>query len=304
LDRPIRDWRDVAGRRPGCYMEVAVNTSCFDLSCSLRTAALFALLLLLTGCSNDMITHSKDFHEKGMRLLADKSYPEASGAFREAVRQEPRDFRSHYYLGICYEQMQEYGQAIKCYRTGLSVMGTHLEGIEDKEFRPKLLDALAMAVAKHDPRDVELNAIESQARVSNRPEDLFLLAKVHRYRGDADSAVTAYRQANLGDPKNFLIAKDFGLYLLELNQIPAARSCLISAYRLNQNDAQVNDGLRRIDGVEPGPSLKAEDQLVQPVIPKGPIPEVKMSDLFKGGNRGGSSSQPLPPGTAQPSPRD
>ena len=74
-----------------------------------------------------------------------------------------------------------------------------------------------------------------------------------------------------------MVAKEHGLFLLELNQRTKAAEELRRAYVLNvrarrPDDPQVNDGLRKLD-VVPGPSLGEESDLAKPIIPHGPLPE-------------------------------
>ena len=70
-------------------------------------------------------------------------------------------------------------------------------------------------------------------------ESQFLLAKINRGIGDADAAIEAYSQASLTAPKDFDIAKEYGMYLLQLSQNDKARSELRRAYALNPKDQQV-----------------------------------------------------------------
>ena len=85
----------------------------------LKTAAPAATLACalivggLAGCaSSDVVTFSKDARREGIAKYEAGQYGDASGSFRNATRQNPRDYRSHYYLGACYEQMGQHQQAI------------------------------------------------------------------------------------------------------------------------------------------------------------------------------------------------
>ena len=57
------------------------------------------LLGLAAGCQ-DVLTYSDQTREAGMTAYMQGDYPKAAGAFRSALRQDPRDYRSHYYLGM------------------------------------------------------------------------------------------------------------------------------------------------------------------------------------------------------------
>jgi Tfp pilus assembly protein PilF len=155
-----------------------------------------------------------------------------------------------------------------------------------------VLNGLASAIAKSDRRDAEINDIQSQASINGSAEDWFILAKVFAYRGDADSALDAYNKAELMDPQNFYIAKEYGLYLERTGQTQKAELPLRKAYAMDSTDADVNNALRRI-GVIPGPSLKDQDALAKPLIPRGPIPEIDLNKVVAP-ITGGTSSTSTP----------
>src|SRR5439155_8285276 len=63
-----------------CYTEVAVNTSFFFV----RSIAVTLMLVGLAGCA-DTLTYSKDSRATGLRLMQEKQYPDAAGAFHNGV---------------------------------------------------------------------------------------------------------------------------------------------------------------------------------------------------------------------------
>jgi tetratricopeptide (TPR) repeat protein len=264
------------------------------------------LVVFGAGCA-DMLTFSKDSHRKGVALYEENEYAEAAGAFRNAVRQNPRSYRDYYMLGASYEAMGQYQQAIQAYRQAMDVQNITLEGKYDDEHRIKTITALAGAIAKSDARDIETNQVVAAARTKQSADHYMLLAKIYAFRGDADSAVEAYDHAALLAPQSFPIAKEYGLYLERLGQMQKAQTCLRRAYAMNNQDEQVTTALRRM-GVVPGPSLKRQRDLVGPPVPKGPIPEVDWSKMGLGGGQQNQASAPsaAPPaqgGTVQ-APRD
>src|ERR1051325_26272 len=82
-------------------MEVAMLLSFRRASIS-GLFTLFAItpLAALSGCA-DVVTYSAKSQEEGMRFYSEKAYGDAAGAFRNAIRQDPRDYKSHFYLGVC-----------------------------------------------------------------------------------------------------------------------------------------------------------------------------------------------------------
>ena len=200
------------------------------------------------GCA-DMVTYANKYHDQGMQLYGDRLYTEAAGAFQKSIRQDPRHYRSQFYLGACYEELGQHQQAFAQYKMALDVMASTPEGKRDQAFRELVLSRYAAAVARHDKAEVELAALVQRAQPSQRVEDWFLLAKVHRLRGDADLAIEAYRRAAQCDNNDFGVRKEFGLYLLDpLNQRREAEYYLRQAYRLNSQDEAVNAALARLAG--------------------------------------------------------
>ena len=280
----------------------------FDLQRTLALLCAGCLTALLVGCaSSDMITFSKDAQRKGINLYNDGQYAEAAGAFRNASRQNPRDYKNYYYLGASYEQMKQNQQAIHAYRTAHELLNRSMAGKDDDEFRMRIINGLGRAIARSDQRDIETDAVVKEAEAQGGAESWFIVAKVYAFRGDADSAIDAFNRAALLAPQNFLIHRDYGLYLEQIGQPQRAQVPLKKAYAINP-DPQVADALRRV-GIVPGPSLKPESALAQPPVPKGPIPELELSFLKRTTpeQRGVTTTTTPPPAPANGSaatPRD
>jgi tetratricopeptide (TPR) repeat protein len=129
---------------------------------------------------------------------------------------------------------------------------------------------------------METDDVERRAQTNSSPEEFFILGKIFAYRGDPDSAIDAYNRAMLSDPQNFYIAKEYGLYLVQLKQPQKAEIPLRKAYALRPDDAEVSNALRSI-GIVPGPGVLTEDALAKPLIPRGPIPEVDVNKITGNG---------------------
>ena len=202
-------------------------------------------LIVLTGCA-DVITYAHKSHGQGIDLYNEGAYGDAAGAFRNAIKQDPRQYESHYYLALCYDQTGQHHMAFSQYRTALDVMDRSLAGKVDHETRPKIINSYAESIVRHDTGDVELTTLTQKAESSRRAQEWIVLAKVYRIRGDADMAVDSYRRAAHWDAQDFAVRKEFGLYLLELAQAKDAEYYLRQAYRINATDEQVNTGLRQL----------------------------------------------------------
>jgi len=236
---------------------------------------------LSSAVTNVLVPANEQSREKGVTLYNAGDYADAAGAFNNAVRQDPRDYQSHYYLGRSYEAMGSYQQSIQSYHTSLLVMQNSMSGKDDGTFRQKVLDGLASAIAKSEDHMASTASLRQKANPT--AEDQFVLAKVLRIHGDPDSAVQAYADAARLDPTSLPIAREYGLYLDQLNQIQQAKPQLIRAYQLSRRlnkpeDEQINAALRRCD-VIPGPALMEEKDLSKPIVPLGPLPEVDVTRI-------------------------
>jgi tetratricopeptide (TPR) repeat protein len=228
--------------RIACLVAVAVGSTLATVGCQTNTA---------TGEQQILLDNSR---KQGITLYKAGNYTDAVGAFQNAVRTDPRDYQSLYYLGMSYDALKSYQQAIGAFNSSLDMIQRDRQGKLDKSFRTKILDGLASSIAKSDNREREIATIVSRATARENAQDWMILAKTYRNMGDADAAMDAYNRANKLEPRNFIIAKDYGLYLEGTGQNAKAEAMLKTAYRLDPDDAQVNDGLRRL-GIVPGPSL-------------------------------------------------
>ena len=270
---------------------------------ALISAAVFSLvaggvMITTTGCG-DVVTYYKYSRQQGIDALNSGNLDVATGAFRDAIRQNPTDYQSAYYLATIYAKQGRYTEAAAQYKTAMAVQQATYDGRHDGAFHIKMIKGYADAVAKINDHDATVNQLEQDAKGSNTGDEAYTLALVYAGRGDADSAIPAFARAAEQAPGNFDIAKDQGLFLTRVGQKAQAEQALRRAYRLNQSDNEVNDALRSL-GVIPGPSLLNQDQVAKPLIPVGPIPNY--IDRLKTGSSGsgtpGSSTPATPPAPA------
>jgi Tfp pilus assembly protein PilF len=270
------------------YMEVAVMSahsrvnsfirsstfatvqSCLATTCVVILAG--SAFLTLAGCG-DAVTFSQDAQRTGLQQYDDGDYADAAGSFQNAVRQDPTDYKAHYYLAASYEQTGKVHLAIAHYEQALGLMAKTLPGRNDVQLHDQIVNNLVDLLAKSDDTQSETDLLLTQAKNDQSAEDYQIAARVFRKRGDADTALQCYNKAVLAEPGNFSAAKEYGLYLVQLNQNDQAAAQLRTAYRQNQDDPQVNAALQQI-GITPGPGLLAENQLAQPLIPRGPLPSL------------------------------
>lgn len=243
----------------------------------LSTVVLSATLTFGAGCG-DTLSYSAQARRDGIRLYNDGQYTDAAGAFNSAVRQNPRDHISFYYLGQSYEKTGDWHRAIQSYKTSLDVMPYTIHNRRDEEFRDRATDALASAIARSPSRETEINALVRSAEANQSAGDYFKLARIFTFAGDADAALDSYNRAMLLAPQDQKIHRTAGLWLESIGQNQAAERPLRRAYALNDQDADVIAALRRLNIVT-GPSLKEADELARPIVPKGPIPELEIPGI-------------------------
>jgi tetratricopeptide (TPR) repeat protein len=234
-----------------------------------------AVASLFAGCA-ELITYSKKSETEGDKLMAAGKVEEAAGAYRNATQQNPTAYESFYKLGGAYDQLGREQQALQSYRAAVDV-APKTNMAEDLAFREKAVNGLATCIAKSASRDAEMNASTEKATKSGKAVDWYVVARTYVAAGDADNAIDAYDRAMLASSsQDQPIAKSFGLYLAQVGQNKRAEATLTKAYQLKPEDAEVSAALRKI-GVVPGPSLLNAEQMHQPMIPKGPIPELELN---------------------------
>ena len=245
------------------------------LQLALKAMVLSVLLLGLFGCGGvaELTASSSGSRQQGIKLDQAGEYVDAAGAFRTAVRTDPTDYRAYYWLGQSYDKLKSDHQAIQAYQAALDVQKRTMPGREDTMTRALIIDAMARTMARANDVTLQDDAISSRHQTA---ETKYIQAKAFQYSGDPDSALETYTQAALLDKKDFQIAKDFGLFLEQIpGQRQEATKQLRRAYSLNPRDQEVVAALRRT-GVVPGPSLKEPEQLANPAVPKGPIPQMQV----------------------------
>jgi cytochrome c-type biogenesis protein CcmH/NrfG len=256
-----------------------------------------AAFVFLTGCgmdSQNVLTWSQDAKREGIKQYGDGRYAEAAGAFRNAIRQNPLDPDSEYWLGLCYERTQSWHAAIDAYKTCLQLMPPPGTVHYSLRMHDSAFDRVAHLIASNDSTGSETDLLVQTAAQSHSSEDFRLLGRVYRFRGDADNALENYRRAVQIEPENFAAQRELGLYLEQLTQNQEAGQVLRDAYRLNQTDERVNDALRQI-GMEPGPGLLARRQPPARQMTMPPLPSVDPGLPTPAANSAGPSPDVAPP---------
>jgi Tfp pilus assembly protein PilF len=205
---------------------------------SLVVALGVAAGVFIAGCA-EPLTYSQDFKRQGVRDFNDTQFVKAAGDFQAAARQDPADYQTQYYLGLCYQQTGQFHQAVEAYKLCLQLRVQTPAGRADLPTREKCTSRLASLIAASDTAEPEINALQSQADATQSPDDYRLLARIFAIRGDADSAVASYRKATSHADEDASLMKEYGLYLLQINQTTEATRVLKDAYHMQPQDRQV-----------------------------------------------------------------
>lgn len=200
--------------------------------------------LATSGC--ELSTFSEDARRKGLQMYNQGNYTDAAGSFQNAVKQRPTDYQSQYYLGQSYEKLDQMQRAIQCYKSARDTQLQTTEGIQDKAFRDKILDALAMAIGKAGNREQEVELLRARSATSRNGEDLVEIARVFKFGGDPDSAIATYDEAIAKYPREHAILKEYGFYLQSLGLKDKAREVLTAATKIRL-DRDVDKALKDLN---------------------------------------------------------
>jgi cytochrome c-type biogenesis protein CcmH/NrfG len=169
-----------------------------------------------------MINHSPGAARRGHSPVRGRQLRRRRGSFRQAIRSDPRDYKSQFYLAQSYENLKQYQQAIQAYKASLDAQPRTLAGKEDKEQQIATIKALASCIAKSDTNNAETNLVESAAKNGKQAQDWLLLANIHRDRGDADISAGRVQPRGAERSEEFHVVKEYALYLEQVGQQQAA----------------------------------------------------------------------------------
>jgi Tfp pilus assembly protein PilF len=223
-------------------MEVAVSKK---LASFAVIGTLAGLLALLSGCA-DPLTYSQDFKREGLRQFNRGEYLDAAGSFQAAAKQDPTDYQTQYYLGLSYEKTNDYQLAVEAYNWCLKQRTQTPNGRFDVALREKVITRLSGLIAHSKNAEPEIDAVQQAAAADRSPDEYRLLARIYALRGDPDSAVDSYRRALSFAPDDALLSKEYGFYMLKINQLAEATRLLKISWQSNPTDHQVARTLQEL----------------------------------------------------------
>ncbi|MEW6186532.1 MAG: tetratricopeptide repeat protein [Thermodesulfobacteriota bacterium] len=129
---------------------------------------------------------SEDFFLTGMREYNKGDFQDAYEAFSRAVVEDPKDYRSYFFLGQTHEQLRDPEKAVNDYKKALEVRPHYLPAQE----------ALGLVNYKQKKfKEAEINLREAEKLGSKTAEVYYTLGEIEQRNDACEKAITAYEQA-------------------------------------------------------------------------------------------------------------
>jgi|GEM_PF-3522870 tetratricopeptide (TPR) repeat protein len=129
---------------------------------------------------------SEDFFLTGMQEFNKGDFKDAWKAFTRAVEEDPKDYRSYFFLGQTHEKMRDLEQAVNAYEKALEVRSHYLPAHE------------ALGIVYYQQKNfskAERHLREAEKLGSKSAEVFYYLGEIEQRKDDCEKAVAAYEQA-------------------------------------------------------------------------------------------------------------
>jgi len=214
--------------------------------------AVLVAAVALVGCGSG---HSQ-LRKQGVEAYQAKDLLRADQLLRQAVTQDPTDWKSLFCLG---QIQSEQGRWLESQLSLEKAFELHHHGSQTAD----ILDLLAETLS-HQHHISQLNTLLEQAvEAYGTSRDYSRLGRHLKRLGDIDAAKLAYRKAAffapMGDARPFLALADF---FESISDTHNALTALRHAYTITPGDPILNDRLRRY-GIVPGPTAGITPENVQ-----------------------------------------
>jgi tetratricopeptide (TPR) repeat protein len=162
---------------------------------------------------------SEDFFLTGMREYNKGDFQDAFQAFSRAVFEDPKDYRSYFFLGQTHEQLRDPEKAILAYKKALEVRMHYLPAHE----------ALGLVFYKQkNYKEAEINLREAEKLNSKSAEVYYTLGEIEQRNDACEKAITAYEQALKLNPD----------YVAALNGLKVAQFTCRQKQRQKEQESQ------------------------------------------------------------------
>lgn len=162
--------------------------------------------------------------------LDNQDYEAAAEKYKDYLASHPQDAQIHFQLGYCYTALQKADLARTEYEKATEL---------DPKLAPAFLN-LGLTELSGDP-EAAADAFQHASDLmpgQERPKLLLATALVHS--GKTDEAIAQYQAAEMIDPNDAQLHRDFGATLLNANRLTDAEKELRAALTLDSQDEEAN----------------------------------------------------------------
>jgi|GEM_PF-758813 len=233
---------------------------------------------LISGCNTK--PGNETLRNRAVVAASRQQYAEAAEHYRQAIEQNPTDWRAHIGQGKAYMKLKQWPDAQLAMERALTLRPDHKQ-------TPKILDDIAECLFRQSRRNDLYLHLQNAASTYVTSYDFLRQANYMTKIGDIDSAKLAYRKA-----AHFAKPDDVRPYLARAafyETIGDQESAIISlrqAYGIRPEEPHIGSRLRRY-GIVPGPTIALppdsdplpEEQVIG--VTEMPKPEVQVFELPK-----------------------
>jgi len=234
--------------------------------------ALVGLATVVAGCAEDV----SDLRTEGIEQFRDRQHVESMATLRYALRKNPNDAESNYYMGLNYRALAERrfrdGDLPAAKRTLDNAIVYFTQAIKTWPNYLAAIQAKNEALESRGKFDAALTLAENQAE-NNRgiAEHYVYLGDEYRERADYDNALRAYKTALATDPQNAPAFAGIAKLYAQAGRRDLALDAFRRAHELDPSRPEAAEALAAIeqfsDVVASPPSQPITPQ---PTIPPGP----------------------------------
>jgi tetratricopeptide (TPR) repeat protein len=129
---------------------------------------------------------SEDFFLTGMKEFNKGDFKDAFEAFTKAVNEDPKDYRSFFFLGQTHEKLKELQEAIESYEKALKIRTHYLPARE----------AVGLVYYQQKKyKEAEINLREAEKLGSKTAEVYYSLGEIEQRKDSCETAIPAFEQA-------------------------------------------------------------------------------------------------------------
>lgn len=195
-----------------------------------------ALMALSVGCREDV----KDLRTEGIQQFRDRQYIESMATLRYALKKEPSDAESNYYMGLNYRALAERrareGDVPGANRTLDVALFYFTQAIKTWPNYMAAVQAKTEALEMRGKYDMALSEAEKVSNNNRGIADHFIfLGDEYRARADYDNALRAYKSALSSSPNDARVHMSLGKLYYQAGDRDQALASFRQAQTLDRN---------------------------------------------------------------------